>query len=255
MADDRRHNTDGRIARGERTREAIIDAHSALLLEGVLKPTGKLLAERAGISLRTLWSNYNDLEAVMRASVAHWLECDAALQVSIAADDPLDRRVDAYCRMRVARLEQIAPAARSAALGEPFSPGTAGQPARARAAGARRHRARLRPGAGHGRRTPGHVGRGTVHRVELADVVVAARRPARWTSAQPRPSCARRSPRLLAAEQRKPPAEERGTARRGEGCCRRKGSQPSPQWAVSLSSALGTTKGRLLAEPALRQSC
>lgn len=122
MADDRRHNTDGRIARGERTREAIIDAHSTLLLEGVLKPTGKLLAERAGISLRTLWSNYNDLEAVMRASVAHWLECDAALQVSIAADDPLDRRVDAYCRMRVARLEQIAPAARSAALGEPFSP-------------------------------------------------------------------------------------------------------------------------------------
>lgn len=122
MADDRRHNTDGRIARGERTREAIIDAHSTLLLEGVLKPTGKLLAERAGISLRTLWSNYSDLEAVMRASAAHWLECDAALQVTIAPDERLDRRIDAYCRMRVARLEHIAPAARSAALGEPFSP-------------------------------------------------------------------------------------------------------------------------------------
>lgn len=120
--DGRRHNTDGRIARGERTREAILDAHSALLLEGVLKPTGKLLAERAGISLRTLWSNYSDLEAVMRASAAHWLECDAALQVTIAPDERLDRRIAAYCRMRVARLEQLAPAARSAALGEPFSP-------------------------------------------------------------------------------------------------------------------------------------
>lgn len=122
MADDRKHNTDGRIARGERTREAILDAHSALLQEGVLKPTGKLLAERAGVSLRTLWSNFKDLEAVMSASTAYWLERDAALQVTIAPDDPLDDRVGAYCRMRVARLEQLAPAARSAALGEPFSP-------------------------------------------------------------------------------------------------------------------------------------
>lgn len=119
---DRRRNTDGRIARGERTREAILDAHTGLLCEGVLKPTGKLLAERAGISLRTLWSNYSDLEAVMRASTAHWLERDAALQVTIAPDQHLDRRLEAYCRMRVARLEHIAPAARSAALGEPFSP-------------------------------------------------------------------------------------------------------------------------------------
>lgn len=122
MADDRRHNTDGRIARGERTREAIIEAHTALLCEGVLKPTGKLLAERAGISLRTLWSNYSDLEAVMRASSELWLERDAALQVTIAPDERFDHRLAAYCRMRVDRLEQLAPAARSAALGEPFSP-------------------------------------------------------------------------------------------------------------------------------------
>lgn len=122
MADDRRRNTDGRIARGERTREAIMDAHRACLLEGVLKPTGRLLAERAGISLRTLWSHFNDLEAVMSASAQEWLERDAALRVAIAPDERLDRRLDAYCRMRVARLEQIAPAARSAALGEPFSP-------------------------------------------------------------------------------------------------------------------------------------
>jgi TetR/AcrR family transcriptional regulator of autoinduction and epiphytic fitness len=122
MTDGRRHNTDGRIARGERTREAILDAHSALLREGVLKPTGKLIAERAGISVRTLWLNFNDLETLLAASVAYWLEADAALRQPVDPEQPLERRIDDYLEQRVVRLEHIAPAARSAALGEPFSP-------------------------------------------------------------------------------------------------------------------------------------
>lgn len=121
MADGRRPNTDGRIARGERTREAIIDAHTALLREGVLKPTGKLIAERAGVSVRTLWSNFKDLEAVMGASTAYWLDRDTELQGAISPQEPLQQRIESYCRMRVVRLEHLAPAARSAALGEPFS--------------------------------------------------------------------------------------------------------------------------------------
>jgi TetR/AcrR family transcriptional regulator of autoinduction and epiphytic fitness len=122
MADGRRHNTDGRIARGERTREAILDAHSALLREGVLKPTGKLIAERAGISVRTLWLNFHDLEALMAASVAYWLGADAALRRPADPALALDRRIADYVAQRVVRLDHIAPAARSAALGEPFSP-------------------------------------------------------------------------------------------------------------------------------------
>lgn len=122
MADSRMHNTDGRIARGERTREAILEAHTALLCEGVLKPTGKLIAERAGISVRTLWLNFNDLEAVVAASVTYWLAADAALRRPVDPAEPLGRRIADYVAQRVARLEHIAPAARSAALGEPFSP-------------------------------------------------------------------------------------------------------------------------------------
>jgi len=122
MTDERRRNTDGRIARGERTRDAILDAHTALLREGVLKPTGKLIAERAGISLRTLWLNVKDLEALMAASVGYWLGADADLRRAVDPSLPLDRRIEDYVAQRVSRLEHLAPAARSAALGEPFSP-------------------------------------------------------------------------------------------------------------------------------------
>lgn len=121
MTAGRRHNTDGRIARGERTREAIIDAHTELLSEGVLKPTAKVIAERAGISLRTFWLNFNDLEALLVATTAYWLEADSKLWQAVAADLPLAQRVERYVSQRVGRLEHIAPAARSAALGEPFS--------------------------------------------------------------------------------------------------------------------------------------
>jgi AcrR family transcriptional regulator len=121
MPEQRQHNTDGRIARGERTREAIVEAHAALLREGVLKPTGKTIAARAGVSLRTLWLNFNDLEALFTATTAYWQDADAALREDIDPALPLDERIDLYCAQRARRLEHLAPAARSAALGEPFS--------------------------------------------------------------------------------------------------------------------------------------
>lgn len=122
MTDDRRRNVDGRIARGERTRDAILAAHTALLREGVLKPTGKAIAARAGISLRTLWLNFSDLEALMAESVGYWLGADADLRRRIDPSLPLARRIDDYVAQRAVRLEHLAPAARSAVLGEPFSP-------------------------------------------------------------------------------------------------------------------------------------
>lgn len=117
-----RHNTDGRIARGERTREAIVAAHTELLREGVLKPTGKVIAERAGISLRTLWLNFKDLEGLLEATTAYWLRSDQELRRPIDPGLPLVERIELFCAQRVRRLENLAPAASSAVLGEPFSP-------------------------------------------------------------------------------------------------------------------------------------
>lgn len=117
----KRNNTDGRIARGERTREAIVAAHTEMLREGVLRPTGQMLADRAGVSLRTIWLNFKDIEGLLTATTAYWLDSDAQLRRQVDPSLPLAERIVLYCCQRRDRLEQMAPAARSAALGEPFS--------------------------------------------------------------------------------------------------------------------------------------
>ncbi len=117
-----RRHTDGRIARGERTRAAIIAAHAALLREGRISPTAAQVAERAGVSVRTIWSTFKDREALLTESTEFWLAEDDALWEPIDLTLPLSDRITVYCRQRVRRLENIAPAARSATLAEPFSP-------------------------------------------------------------------------------------------------------------------------------------
>jgi TetR/AcrR family transcriptional regulator, regulator of autoinduction and epiphytic fitness len=112
---------DGRTARATRTRGAIVDAHLALISEGDLKPTGERIAERAGVSLRALWANFKDMEALFAASGERLLKRQLTEFRPVAPDLPLTRRIDEFSRQRVKMLEIIAPSARAAALKEPFS--------------------------------------------------------------------------------------------------------------------------------------
>ncbi|MEH1101512.1 TetR/AcrR family transcriptional regulator [Micromonospora sp. CPCC 205561] len=112
---------DGRTARAERTRAAIVEAHLALISEGDLRPTGERIAERAGISLRTLWTNFKDMETLFEASGAELLRQQDAAYRPISPALPLPRRVDAYCRQRARLLQLIAPSARAAQMREPVS--------------------------------------------------------------------------------------------------------------------------------------
>lgn len=113
--------SDGRRLRGERTRRSIVDAHSALLREGDLKPTAQTIAERAGVSVRTLWVAFGDMEGLLDATTDYWLRSDWELREQVEPTLALDERLDRFVAERARRLENIAPAARSAALAEPFS--------------------------------------------------------------------------------------------------------------------------------------
>lgn len=112
---------DGRAARAARTRAAIVEAHLALISEGDLRPTGERIAERAGISLRTLWTNFKDMETLFEASGAEVLRQQDAAYRPISPALPLAKRVDAYCRQRARLLQLIAPSARAAQMREPVS--------------------------------------------------------------------------------------------------------------------------------------
>ncbi|GAB1694403.1 TetR/AcrR family transcriptional regulator [Krasilnikovia sp. M28-CT-15] len=113
---------DGRTARAERTRNAIVDAHVELILGGELRPTADRIAKLAGVSLRALWSHFTDMEALFAASGQRILEQRDAAFEPIPPDLPLARRIEAFGRQRARLLEQVAPAAKAASLKEPFSP-------------------------------------------------------------------------------------------------------------------------------------
>ena len=113
---------DGRTARSERTRNAIVEAHVALILEGDLRPTADRIAKQAGVSLRALWSHFADMEALFAASGERILEQRDEAHQPVPTDLPLAARIEAYCQQRARLLEHIAPAAKASALKEPFSP-------------------------------------------------------------------------------------------------------------------------------------
>jgi TetR/AcrR family transcriptional regulator, regulator of autoinduction and epiphytic fitness len=112
---------DGRAARAERTRRAIVDAHLALIDEGNLKPTGERIAERAGVSLRTLWTNFKDMETLFAATSERVTERQNAMYRPVPVDLPLTKRVEEFCAQRVRMLEMLAPSARASAVRQPFS--------------------------------------------------------------------------------------------------------------------------------------
>lgn len=113
--------SDGRTLRARRTRSAIVDANLSLMLEGVLRPTAAQNAERAGVSVRALWSHFQDLESLFAATGEKTLEVQYSHYEVIPAHQPLEVRIDTFCRQRAAMLESIAGASRAAQTRLPFS--------------------------------------------------------------------------------------------------------------------------------------
>jgi TetR/AcrR family transcriptional regulator, regulator of autoinduction and epiphytic fitness len=112
---------DGRTARSERTRRAIVDALLALTAEGDLKASPERIVARAGVSLRTLWTSFKDLEGLYAAASDRLIQRQEAQHRPIPADASLADRVAAFCEQRGRMLEIVAPAARAAQLRLPYS--------------------------------------------------------------------------------------------------------------------------------------
>jgi TetR/AcrR family transcriptional regulator, regulator of autoinduction and epiphytic fitness len=112
---------DGRRARGERARAAVLDAILDLLQEGDLKPTAERVAERAGVSLRLVFHHFLDLESLYAAAADRQFERLRPLMKPLPADGPFDERLEAFLRQRARLWERIAPVRRASLLLEPFS--------------------------------------------------------------------------------------------------------------------------------------
>ncbi len=113
--------SDGRAARSHRTRRAIIDAMRALHAEGDLRPTALRIADRAGVSLRTIWQQFPDREALLVEAVRRDREILRSLVRRIDPDQPLAARVEAFVSQRARILEEMTPTWRAARYQTPFS--------------------------------------------------------------------------------------------------------------------------------------
>jgi AcrR family transcriptional regulator len=113
---------DGRSARAVRTREAIVDACISLVEEGEMRPIAPRVAERAGVSVRSVFQHFADLPALHIAVTERIVERVAVLLHPLDPETPLDERLAAFIRQRVALLEVVTPFRRAAAVHGPFAP-------------------------------------------------------------------------------------------------------------------------------------
>jgi TetR/AcrR family transcriptional regulator, regulator of autoinduction and epiphytic fitness len=107
-------STDGRVARGERTRVRVADALISLLEEGDPAPTAKMVAQRAGVSLRLVFHHYEDMDALYRAVMVLQAQRYWSKVRDVPADLPFTQRVDRVVRQRGRLFDAVSPVRRAA---------------------------------------------------------------------------------------------------------------------------------------------
>ncbi|HEX6237831.1 MAG TPA: TetR/AcrR family transcriptional regulator [Acidimicrobiales bacterium] len=114
---------DGRNLRRDRNREAVVAALLELYREGNLAPSADDIASRAGISARSLFRYYDDVDALVRAAIARQQEHLAPLYaLDTSPDRPLAARVDRFVAARVRLLEGMGEVGRVARALAPRQP-------------------------------------------------------------------------------------------------------------------------------------
>jgi TetR/AcrR family transcriptional regulator of autoinduction and epiphytic fitness len=107
---------DGRTARSVRTRKAIVAACIELIEEGDLEPTAPRVAERAGVSVRSVFQHFDDLEGLFAAVGDRVLENLLGLVMHVDPTIDFERRVPIVVRQRSALLEALSPIRRAVAV-------------------------------------------------------------------------------------------------------------------------------------------
>lgn len=110
---------DGRTARGMRTRAAVVDAMLDLIDEGDLRPTAPRIAERAGVSLRSVFQHFKDLDSLFVEAAQRQLErLKPVLDEDLPVDGPIAARIDRLVDQRARLWEAATPLRRAAQLSE-----------------------------------------------------------------------------------------------------------------------------------------
>lgn len=109
-------STDGRLLRGERNRQKIVDALFTLIRAGEMNPTAAQVAECAKVGLRTVFRHFEEMDSLrMEMSAQMEAEILPILQEPLVASDWRGRLGEIIAR-RVRIYERIMPVKVSASL-------------------------------------------------------------------------------------------------------------------------------------------
>jgi AcrR family transcriptional regulator len=114
---------DGRKARSQRSREAVVQAVLGFVREGIPRPTATQIARRAKVSRRVVFNQFNDMERLRAICLARFAqEENAKFWHPVSPALPLPERLQAFVRARSERLEFVTPFRRSSLMLAPRSP-------------------------------------------------------------------------------------------------------------------------------------
>jgi len=119
---DDRAAQDGRLTRAARTRAAVVDALLTLNERGNVRPTARDIATEAGVSLRSLYVHFDDLEALFVAAAERHTDRLAALVGPLIVEGDRESRIEMLLTRDATLYEAGAGVRRAALLQEPFSP-------------------------------------------------------------------------------------------------------------------------------------
>jgi AcrR family transcriptional regulator len=117
---------DGRHARSQQSQAKLADALLDLLAEGNVRPSSAQIAERAGVTQRTLFNQFGDVESLLHASSKRLIERVVPL-LPHAGTGSLDQRVATFAVQLATCLELLMPI-RHAALMNSRDEGSSSEP-------------------------------------------------------------------------------------------------------------------------------
>jgi AcrR family transcriptional regulator len=104
---------DGRHARRDRNKYAVVDAYLELVRAGNSRPSVAEVAAQSGVSHRSVFRYFADKDELARTAIERQYDFVGPLSaLSVEPHAPLDQRLDRFVTRRLALYDRLAPVAR-----------------------------------------------------------------------------------------------------------------------------------------------
>lgn len=123
MSADALPSVDGRRARRDQNRERVVDALLEIYRDGDLQPSVAAVAERSGVSHRSVFRYFDDLDELYRVAVERqYRSLLDYLHLENIGEGPLNDRIEQIVERRLDLYEVAAPVARVGQMMSPVQP-------------------------------------------------------------------------------------------------------------------------------------